>query len=72
MPYAGFRLFRDKPIPKPQFEWAYDPCMLPEWNKVIATMREYEGTWSHQTQGLYHNMAENKISKPEDFITQDT
>ena len=30
-------------------------------------MREYEGTWSHQTQGCYRNSTADKISEPEDF-----
>ena len=65
--YAGFRSFRDRPIPKQQFEWPFDPRMPPEWNKVIAAMREYEGARSHQTQGPYRNATDDEISEPEDF-----
>ena len=67
---AGYRLFRDRPIPKPQFKWTYDPCMPSEWNKVISAMRECEGTWSHQTQGCYCNATKDKMSEPEDFQYQ--
>ena len=66
-PHTGFRLFRNRPTPKPQFKWADDPCMPPERNEVIATMREYEGTQSHQTQGSYCSPTEDEISEPEDF-----
>ena len=30
-------------------------------------MREYEGAWSHQTQGHYRNATKDEISEPEDF-----
>jgi hypothetical protein len=41
--------------------------MPPEWNEVIAAMREYEGTRSHRTQGSYRNATEEEISEPEDL-----
>jgi hypothetical protein len=65
--HAGYRSFRDRPTPKPQFEWTYDPRMPAEWNEVISTMREHEGAWSHQTQSNYHKAMEEEISTPEDF-----
>ena len=34
----------DRPVPKPQFEWVYDPRMPHEWNDMVASMRTYEGT----------------------------
>jgi len=34
----------DRPVPKPQFEWVYDPQMRHEWNNMVASMRTYKGT----------------------------
>ncbi|KAG6884362.1 hypothetical protein C0993_011797 [Termitomyces sp. T159_Od127] len=32
------RSFWDRPVPPPDMQWAYDPHMLLEWNKVVASM----------------------------------
>ena len=36
--------FWDRPIPKPQFDWPYNPRMPAEWNDVVRAMRAHEGT----------------------------
>src|ERR1700679_2397960 len=42
---ARHRSFWDRPIPKPQFEWAYDPHMPTEWNEMISAMRAPHDIW---------------------------
>ena len=37
------RSFWDRPIPKPQYEWPYDPRMPREWNEVIASTLTQDG-----------------------------
>jgi hypothetical protein len=39
---SGARRFWDRPVPKPQHDWPYDPRMPDEWNEVIASMHAHE------------------------------
>ena len=37
-PATKIQSFWDRPIPKPQFDWPYDPRMPPEWNEEVMAM----------------------------------
>ena len=50
----GRRSFWDRPIPKPQYEWPYDPRMPNEWNEVIASMQAYAGKGYPHAHEHYH------------------
>ncbi|KAG6870888.1 hypothetical protein C0995_009905, partial [Termitomyces sp. Mi166 len=43
--------FWDRPVPPPDMQWAYDPCMLPEWNEVVASMVVHNWAGSCQPTG---------------------
>ena len=46
----GTQQFWDRPIPKPQYDWPYDPCMPNERNEVIASMQ------SHDIRDMYRGL----------------
>ena len=59
-------------MPKPQFEWAYDPCMPPEWNEVIAAMKEYEEPGVLKLTACTTMQLKMRSWNQRTFITQET
>jgi hypothetical protein len=63
----GQQSFWDRLIPKPQYDWPYDPCMPDEWNEVIASIRTYEGKRTPHIEGYYRQPKDNKVSPSNNF-----
>jgi hypothetical protein len=64
------RYIWDRPIPKPQYVWSYDPRMPIEWNEAIASMQTYEGNGPPRTKGHYRQPESEEISPSEHFNYQ--
>ena len=64
------RSFWDRPIPKPQFDWSYDPRMPPEWNNVVASMQAHEGNRYIPRGEIYREPLDDEISEPEEFTAK--
>ncbi|RDB19216.1 hypothetical protein Hypma_013737 [Hypsizygus marmoreus] len=58
------RSFWDRPVPKPQFEWHYDPRMPREWNEMVAAMRVQEGRASPSDIETYRDPFPDEVSEP--------
>ncbi|KAG6885036.1 hypothetical protein C0995_009623, partial [Termitomyces sp. Mi166 len=57
--------FWDRPVGLPDMQWAYDPCMPPEWNEVVASMVVKNQVASLQPTGeVYHQSMADEISEP--------
>jgi hypothetical protein len=61
------RPFWDRPVPKPHFEWTYDPHMPPEWNEMVVSMRAYEGSHEQHPKETYRRATSEEVSEPQDF-----
>ncbi|KAG6859880.1 hypothetical protein C0995_002548 [Termitomyces sp. Mi166 len=65
---APQRKLWDKPIPKPAFEWAFDPQMPQEWNQVIVDLTGGEGfKYPHSKCESYCQATEDEISELSEF-----
>jgi hypothetical protein len=64
------RYIWDRPIPKPQYVWPYDPHMPTEWNEAIASMQTYEGHGPPRTKGHYRQPEGEEILPSEHFNYQ--
>ncbi|KAG6892409.1 hypothetical protein C0995_003912, partial [Termitomyces sp. Mi166 len=59
------RSFWDRPVGPPDMQWAYDPCMPPEWNEVVASMVVKNWVASLQPTGeVYCQPMADEISEP--------
>ena len=65
------RSFWDRPVPRLQYDWPYDPRMPDEWNAVIASMRAHEGTRCKPNGDSYHQPLSEEVLKPENFTSYD-
>ena len=63
----GRNPFWDRPIPKPQFDWPYDPRMPSEWNEVIAAMRAVNSDPRYAPTERYRMAEHYEVSEPEEF-----
>ncbi|KAG6870623.1 hypothetical protein C0995_011670 [Termitomyces sp. Mi166 len=61
--------FWDRPVGPPDMQWAYDPCMPPEWNEVVASMVVKNRVASLQPTGeVYCQPMANEISEPSNIF----
>ncbi|KAG6892994.1 hypothetical protein C0992_011626, partial [Termitomyces sp. T32_za158] len=63
------RSFWDQPVLPPDMQWAYDPCMPPEWNEVVASMvaQRWAGLF-RPTGEAYRRPFAEEISEPSDVM----
>ncbi|KAG6858553.1 hypothetical protein C0995_015748, partial [Termitomyces sp. Mi166 len=63
------RSFWDRPVGPPNMQWAYDLCMPPEWNEVVASMVVKNQVVLLQPTGeVYRQPTADKISEPSNIF----
>ncbi|KAG6869917.1 hypothetical protein C0995_016284, partial [Termitomyces sp. Mi166 len=61
--------FWDRPVGPPNMQWAYDPCMPPEWNEVVASMVVKNWVMLLQPTGeVYRQPTADEISEPSNIF----
>jgi hypothetical protein len=67
---ASPRPFWDRPVPKPHFEWTYNPRMPPEWNEMVTSMCVYEGSCEWHSKETYRQATSDEVLEPQDLMNQ--
>ncbi|KAG6895755.1 hypothetical protein C0995_011184 [Termitomyces sp. Mi166 len=63
------RSFWDRPVGLPNMQWAYDLCMPPEWNEVVASMVVKNQVALLQPTGeVYRQPMADEISEPSNIF----
>ncbi|KAG6893271.1 hypothetical protein C0992_010660, partial [Termitomyces sp. T32_za158] len=63
------RSFWDQPVSPPDMQWAYDPRIPPEWNKVVASIVAQRWAESVQPTGeVYWQPFTDEILEPSDIM----
>ncbi|KAG6871159.1 hypothetical protein C0992_011603, partial [Termitomyces sp. T32_za158] len=58
----------DRPVPHPNFEWAFDPRMPAEWNELVASMYAWSGPRWNSLEGVYRQASDDEVSQPSEII----
>ncbi|KAG6858024.1 hypothetical protein C0995_003311, partial [Termitomyces sp. Mi166 len=65
--------FWNQPVGPPDIQWAYDSCMLSEWNEAVASMMIKNRVASLQTVGeVYRQPMADEISEPSNIFVDGT